>query len=170
VDKRIDVLATAISFGAVAEDLFHLDLAYSPPFATTKDPIHYTGMALANAIDGTAPLITPTDLDALRNRGEPLQIIDVRSPRDYAKSHVPGALNIPFADLRARAGELDPGTTTVTYCNKGVSGNAGQNVLLRRGFTTVFNLSGGNSNYQSHDRSCRSSAELCAAEETAVRR
>src|SRR5699024_4115034 len=48
VDKRIDVLATAMSFGAVAEDLFHLDLAYAPPFATTKDPILYTGMALDN--------------------------------------------------------------------------------------------------------------------------
>jgi NADPH-dependent 2,4-dienoyl-CoA reductase/sulfur reductase-like enzyme/rhodanese-related sulfurtransferase len=153
VDKRIDVLATAISFGAHAEDLFHLDLAYSPPFATTKDPVHYTGMALSNAIDGTAPLITPSDLDARRIGGETLQIIDVRSARDYAKSHVPDAVNIPLAELRRRAGELDPNTPTVTYCNKGVSGNAGQNILLRRGFTTVFNLSGGNSNYQSHQRS-----------------
>lgn len=153
VDKRIDVLATAISFGAHAEDLFHLDLAYSPPFATTKDPVHYTGMALSNAIDGTAPLITPSDLDARREGGEALQIIDVRSARDYAKSHVPDAVNIPLAELRRRAGELDPNTPTVTYCNKGVSGNAGQNILLRRGFTTVFNLSGGNRNYQSHRRS-----------------
>jgi NADPH-dependent 2,4-dienoyl-CoA reductase/sulfur reductase-like enzyme/rhodanese-related sulfurtransferase len=152
VDKRIDVLATAISFGALAEDLFHLDLAYSPPFATTKDPIHYTGMALANAINGKAPLITPSDLDARRNGGEPLQVIDVRSSKDYSKSHVPGAVNIPLADLRARADELDPKITTVTYCNKGVSGNAGQNILLRRGFTTVFNLSGGNSNYQTYRR------------------
>jgi NADPH-dependent 2,4-dienoyl-CoA reductase/sulfur reductase-like enzyme/rhodanese-related sulfurtransferase len=151
-DKRIDVLATAISFGAHAEDLFHLDLAYSPPFATTKDPVHYTGMALSNAIDGTAPLITPSDLDARRNRGGELQIIDVRSARDYAKSHVPGAVNIPLAELRARAGELHPNTPTVTYCNKGVSGNAGQNVLLRHGFTSVFNLSGGNSNYQTYRR------------------
>ena len=94
-------------------------------------------MALSNAIDGTAPLITPNDLDARRNRGEEQQIIDVRSARDYAKSHVPGAVNIPLAELRARAGELHPNTPTVTYCNKGVSGNAGQNVLLRHGFTSV---------------------------------
>ena len=126
--------------------------SYSPPFATTKDPIHYTGMALANAIDGTAPLITPSDLDARGNGGKTLQVIDVRSSKDYSKSHVPGAVNIPLADLRARADELDPNITTVTYCNKGVSGNAGQNILLRRGFTTVFNLSGGNSNYQTYRR------------------
>ena len=94
-------------------------------------------MALSNAIDGAAPLITPNDLDARRNRGEELQIIDERSARDYAKSHVPGAVNIPLAELRARAGELHPNTPTVTYFNKGVSGNAGQNVLLRHGFTSV---------------------------------
>jgi rhodanese-related sulfurtransferase len=155
VDKRIDVLATAISFGAAAEDLFHLDLAYSPPFATTKDPVHSTGMALANAINGTAPLITPSDLDARRNDGETLQVVDVRSAKDYAKSHVPDAINIPLGDLRTRAGELDPDIPTVMYCNKGVSGNAGQNILLRRGFASVMNLSGGNSNYQSHQRSQR---------------
>ncbi len=153
VDKRIDVLATAISLGASAEDLFHLDLAYSPPFATTKDPIHYTGMALANALTGEAPLITPSELDARRAAGEALQIIDVRSGRDYAKSHVPGAINIPLAEIRGRIDELDPTIPTIAYCNKGVSGNAGQNILLRHGFTRVFNLSGGNSNYQTHQRS-----------------
>lgn len=153
VDKRIDVLATAITFGACAEDLFHLDLAYSPPFATTKDPVHYTGMALTNATSGQAPLITPSELDARCEAGEPLQIIDVRSARDYAKGHVPGAINIPLGEIRGRLDELDPNTPTITYCNKGVSGNAGQNILLRHGFTAVFNLSGGNSNYQVHQRS-----------------
>jgi NADPH-dependent 2,4-dienoyl-CoA reductase/sulfur reductase-like enzyme/rhodanese-related sulfurtransferase len=153
VDKRIDVLATAISFGAHAEDLFHLDLAYSPPFATTKDPIHYTGMALDNAITGKAPLITPEDLDARLDAGETLQIVDVRSGRDYTKSHIEGAINIPLANLRDRVSELDPGTPTITNCNKGVSGNAGQNILLRLGFATVYNLSGGNNNYQTHQRS-----------------
>ena len=152
VDKRIDVLATAITFGAKAEDLFHLDLAYSPPFATTKDPVHYTGMALETAIRGRASLITPAELDARVEAGEKLQIIDVRSSKDYAKSHVPGALHIPLKELRQRLGELDPALPTVTYCNSGVSGNAGQNVLLARGFADVSNLSGGNNNYQTHLR------------------
>lgn len=157
VDKRVDVLATAITFGAHAEDLFHLDLAYSPPFATTKDPVHYVGMALTNALSGAAPLITPTELDTRRAAGEELQIVDVRSSRDYNKSHVPGAINIPLAELRERVDELDATASTVTYCNKGVSGNAGQNVLLRLGFNTVYNLSGGNNNYQTHRR-CQASA------------
>jgi NADPH-dependent 2,4-dienoyl-CoA reductase/sulfur reductase-like enzyme/rhodanese-related sulfurtransferase len=150
VDKRIDVLATAITFGAKAADLFHLDLAYAPPFATTKDPVHYTGMALANALDGAAPLITPAELDRRRAAGEALQLVDVRSAKDFAKSHVPGAIHIPLGELRARAAELDPTLPTVTYCNKGVSGNAGQNVLQCLGFAWVANLSGGNKNYQAH--------------------
>lgn len=150
VDKRIDVLATAITFGATAGDLFHLDLAYAPPFATTKDPVLYTGMALDNALRGTAPLVTPAELDARRAAGEVIQVVDVRSARDFEKAHVAGAINIPLGALRARAGELDPSLPTVTYCNKGVSGNAGQNVLRGLGFTWVANLSGGNKNYQNH--------------------
>jgi NADPH-dependent 2,4-dienoyl-CoA reductase/sulfur reductase-like enzyme/rhodanese-related sulfurtransferase len=147
-DKRIDVLATAITYGADVADLFHLDLAYSPTYATTKDPVHYTGMALDNAIHGRAPLITPADLERLRGAGEKVQVVDVRSAKDRAKGFVDDSVHIPLAELRGRAGELDPAAMTVTYCNKGVTGNAGQNVLRNLGFEHVYNLSGGNKNYQ----------------------
>lgn len=150
VDKRIDVLATAISFGARAEDLFHLDLAYAPTYATTKDPVHYTGMALDNAVRGTAPLISPAELERRRAAGDKVQIVDVRSAKDRARSFVPGSVHVPLAELRRRAHELDPALPTVTYCNKGVSGNAGQNVLRNLGFHAVYNLSGGNTNYQAY--------------------
>ncbi|WP_373626118.1 FAD-dependent oxidoreductase [Listeria monocytogenes] len=148
VDKRIDVIATAISFGAVAEDLFHLDLAYATPFATTKDPILYTGMALDNAVNNGTPLMTPTELIQKQANGEKLQIIDTRSKKQYEKSNVEGAVHIPLGDLRARLMELDKELTTITYCNKGVTGNAAQNILLNEGFRDVYNLSGGNKNYQ----------------------
>lgn len=65
VDKRLDVFATAISFKAKVEDLFHLDLGYAPPFSTTKDPVMYTGMILDNAINGGRPLITAQELNEL---------------------------------------------------------------------------------------------------------
>lgn len=149
VDKRIDVMATAITFGAKAADLFHLDLAYAPPFATTKDPVLYTGMALDNALRGSATLVTPAELIARRAAGEAIQVVDVRSARDFEKSHIDGAIHIPLGALRARVGELDPALPTVTYCNGGISGNAGQNILRCLGFTWVANLSGGNKNYQS---------------------
>ncbi|WP_369375737.1 FAD-dependent oxidoreductase [Promicromonospora sp. Populi] len=150
-DKRIDVLATAITFGAHVADLFHLDLAYSPTYAT-KDPVHYTGMALANAISGQAPLVTPAELDRRRADGERIQVVDVRSAKDRAKSAVPDSVHIPLDQLRQRSGELDPNLPTVTYCNKGVTGNAGQNVLRNLGFSDVANLSGGNQNYQQSHR------------------
>ncbi|WP_317943981.1 FAD-dependent oxidoreductase [Carnobacterium maltaromaticum] len=148
VDKRIDVLATAISFGAVAEDLFHLDLAYAPPFATTKDPILYTGMALDNAVKKGTPLMTPNELMKRQANGEKLQIIDTRSKKQYEKSSVEGAIHIPLTELRKRQSELDKDLVTITYCNKGVSGNAAQNILINKGFKEVYNLSGGNKNYQ----------------------
>ena len=151
-DKRIDVLATAITYGADVADLFHLDLAYSPTYATTKDPVHYTGMALTNAIHGQAPLVGPAELDRRRADGERIQVVDVRSAKDRAKSAVPDSVHIPLAELRRRAGELDPALPTVTYCNKGVTGNAGQNVLRNLGFADVANLSGGNQNYQRYAR------------------
>ncbi|MDR7383422.1 NADPH-dependent 2,4-dienoyl-CoA reductase/sulfur reductase-like enzyme/protein-tyrosine-phosphatase/rhodanese-related sulfurtransferase [Promicromonospora iranensis] len=149
-DKRIDVLATAITYGADVADLFHLDLAYSPTYATTKDPVHYTGMALTNAVHGQAPLVTPAELDRRRSDGERIQVVDVRSAKDRARSSVPDSVHIPLAELRQRAGELDPALPTLTYCNKGVTGNAGQNVLRNLGFTDVANLSGGNQGYQQH--------------------
>ncbi|MGN7854327.1 FAD-dependent oxidoreductase [Exiguobacterium sp. 22311] len=148
VDKRIDVFATAITFKAKAEDLFHLDLAYAPPFATTKDPVLYTGMALDNAIKKTARLITPNELMKQVAEGKMFQIIDTRSKSQFEKNHVDGAMHIPLGELRARATELDPALPTIIYCNKGVTGNAAQNVLKNLGFKDVCNLSGGNKNYQ----------------------
>ncbi|QNR21048.1 FAD-dependent oxidoreductase [Exiguobacterium sp. Helios] len=153
VDKRIDVLATAITFKAKAEDLFHLDLAYAPPFATTKDPVLYTGMALDNAIKKTARLMTPNELIEQVAGGKSFQIIDTRSKTQFEKNHVDGAIHIPLGELRTRAKELDATLPTIVYCNKGVTGNAAQNVLKNLGFTDVCNLSGGNKNYQ-HCKKC----------------
>ncbi|WP_010649726.1 FAD-dependent oxidoreductase [Oceanobacillus massiliensis] len=153
VDKRIDVFATAITFNAKAEDLFHLDLAYAPPFSTTKDPVMYTGMALQNAIDKKNRLITPQELKhRIENEEEKIQVIDTRASKQFEASNVKGAINIPLANLRTKAKDLDPDIPTVTYCNSGVSGNAAQNVLRNMGFKEVYNLSGGNKNYQSFSK------------------
>ena len=147
VDKRIDVFATAITYGAKAEDLFYLDLAYAPPFATTKDPVMYTGMILENAIHGGKPLMTAQELMDRQDAGEAVIIIDTRVPAQYEKAHVEGARNIPHAQFREAIGSLNPDDTIVTYCNKGVTGNATQNILLNRGFRHAYNLSGGMNQY-----------------------
>jgi rhodanese-related sulfurtransferase len=148
VDKRIDVFVTAITYKAKAEDLFHLDLAYSPPFSTTKDPVMYTGMILENAIHRGRQQVTAQELDQIMQSGEPYTLIDTRVPDQYAQSHIDTARSIPHTDLRAASETLDKDTLTVTYCNKGVTGNATQNILLAKGFKRVFSLSGGQKQYK----------------------
>ncbi len=140
VDKRIDVFATAITFGAKVTDLFHLDLAYAPPFSTTKDPVMYTGMILDNAINNGRRLKKSNEL-------ENTIIIDARSKKDYDNGHINGAINISLEALRGNANEFDSNATLVTYCNKGVTGNAAQNVMLNLGFKETYNLSGGYKQY-----------------------
>ncbi len=149
VDKRIDVLATAITFGAKAEDLFHLDLAYAPPFSTTKDPVMYTGMILDNAIARGRSLITASALDALAATGEPIAVIDARVVKQYAQAHIPNAENLPQEKIRENLDTLNKNATIITYCNKGTTGNAAQNILLNKGFGKVLNLSGGFKQYKS---------------------
>ena len=147
VDKRIDVFATAITYGAKAEDLFYLDLAYAPPFSTTKDPVMYTGMILENAIHGGRPLMTAEELLARQQAGEKITVIDTRVKAQYDKAHVEGAISVPHADLRTASETLDKNPVVVTYCNKGTTGNATQNILLNKGFHRVYNLSGGMKQY-----------------------
>lgn len=147
VDKRIDVFVTAITFKAKAEDLFHLDLAYAPPYSTTKDPVMYTGMILDNAINRGRELITADDLDDLIKSGKKYELIDARVSSQYDKRHVSSAENIPHAKLRDALKEMDSDTIAVTYCNKGVTGNAAQNILLNNGFKEVYNLSGGHKQF-----------------------
>ncbi len=146
VDKRIDVFATLITYKATVDELFDLDLAYAPPFSTTKDPVHYTGMILDNAINNERPLITGEELAKL---GGDVQLVDARSASDYEnKGTVDNAQNIPHAKLRAKLGELLKDKPVVTFCNKGVTGNAAQNILICNGFKKVYNLSGGHKFYK----------------------
>jgi len=148
VDKRIDVFATAITYKAQVEDLFHLDLAYAPPFSTTKDPVMYTGMILENAIQTNRKLISSEELKELIASGKKYQLIDARVASQYEKNHIETAINIPHTKLREEMDKLDKQVLTITYCNKGVTGNAAQNILLNNGFCEVYNLSGGHRNYR----------------------
>lgn len=147
VDKRIDVFVTAITFKAKVEDLFHLDLAYAPPFSTTKDPVMYTGMILDNAIQKGRPLMTSKDLDVLMQSGKKYRLIDSRVSNQYEKNHIETSQSIPHANIRDVAKQMDKDVVTITYCNKGVTGNAAQNILINNGVKDVYNLSGGHKQF-----------------------
>lgn len=146
VDKRIDVFVTLMTYKATVDELFDLDLAYAPMFSTTKDPVHYTGMILDNAINNNRRLLK---IDEIIGNEQEYQIIDTRSRDDYSlKGTVYNAVNIPHTQLRDNINQLDPNKKTLTFCNKGVTGNACQNILINNGFKEVYNLSGGHKFYK----------------------
>ncbi len=148
VDKRVDVFATLITYGAKVDELFHLDLSYAPPFSTTKDPVHYTGMILDNALNNDRPIITYPKLKEKINSNEKIQVIDTRVIKQFEESHINTAVNMPQSEVREQLKVLDKDIFTVTYCNKGVTGNAVQNILINSGFKKVYNLSGGHKFYK----------------------
>ena len=148
VDKRIDVFATLITYGAKVDELFHLDLAYAPPFSTTKDPVHYTGMILDNALNNNRPIITSKELKEIVESNGKVQIVDARVSKQFDEAHVDNAVNIPHKNLRDAMDKLDKDTVVVTYCNKGVTGNAAQNIFINHGYKKVYNLSGGHKFYK----------------------
>lgn len=147
VDKRIDVFATLITFGAKVSDLVHLDLAYAPPFSTTKDPVMYTGMIQDNAIYGGRPLITADKLDELMTSGVKYNLVDTRVKKQYDDKHIETAENKPHEAVRHEIEDLDKEAITITYCNKGTTGNAVQNILINKGFKNVYNISGGHKTF-----------------------
>jgi NADPH-dependent 2,4-dienoyl-CoA reductase/sulfur reductase-like enzyme/rhodanese-related sulfurtransferase len=147
VDKRIDVFVTAMTYGGKVQDLFHLDLAYAPPYSTTKDPVMYTGMILTNEIERGRKLITAEELANRLEAGDNVNIIDARVSKQYQQNHIANAVNMPHEGLRNSMDELDRNAVTVTYCNKGVTGNAAQNILMNSGFKQVYNLSGGHKHF-----------------------
>jgi rhodanese-related sulfurtransferase len=142
VDKRIDVLATAIRADMTADDLAELELAYAPPYGSAKDPVNMLGFVAQNVLDATMPQWQATDLD---NAMATTLILDVRSRSEYAEGHLRGAVNIPHLELRERLGELDAvvsGRAVSVYCASGVRSYLATRVLLSQGFD-ARNLSGG---------------------------
>ena len=157
VDKRIDVFVTAMTAGLSVSDLFHLDLAYAPPFSTTKDPVLYTGMILDNALHRGRDILTADALAALSP--DEIQVVDARVEKQYGEAHVDNAVSMPHDVLRERMASLDKEKPVVTYCNKGTTGNAAQNILINHGFRKVYNLSGGHKQYQACKRNKNKSRE-----------
>lgn len=137
VDKRIDVIATALHFGGSVDDLAQLDLAYAPPFGSAKDPVHMVAFTAQNDLDG-APRLKPT-FDNL----EGYQVVDVRNQAEIDKLPLAGAVHIPIDELTARIGELDPNKPTVVVCHSGKRAHVGACRLRTSGFKDVQNLSGG---------------------------
>ena len=149
VDKRIDVLATAITAKMSVEDLEHLDLAYAPQFNSAKGPVIMAGFVAANTLRGEVQTITGDELQKKLATHDPLQLLDVRTQDEYQERHIPRARLIPIDYLREHVQELDPTIETIVYCRVGLRGYLASRILLQQGFRNVYNLSGGMLSYPS---------------------
>ena len=144
VDKRIDVLATAIYNRMDQEELIHLDLAYAPPYSSARDPIIVLGALGQNLKAGDWNPITPAVLHEKIRQGGDFVVIDVRTGRELEKTAlIPGAIHIPLDDLRNRLAELEPHREAILYCAVGLRSYIGNRLLAMHGFTDVKSLAGG---------------------------
>jgi rhodanese-related sulfurtransferase len=145
VDKRIDVLATAIRAGLSAPELADLELAYAPPFGSAKDPINMLGYIAENLLSGLIETVQWSEVDDHRDRGT--QFVDVRTFEEFARGSLPGAINIPIDELRERYAELD-NMETIVNCEVGQRGHAATLLLNELG-VRAMNLDGGITTWQS---------------------
>ncbi len=139
VDKRIDVIATALRAGLRAPELADLELAYAPPFGSAKDPVNLLGYVAENMLSGLTDVVQWHEVDDHRDRG--YLLVDVRTPGEFARGSVPGAINVPVDDLRDRLDELDR-RDVVVICQVGQRGHVATRLLRQRDFNAK-NLSGG---------------------------
>ncbi|GAA1738942.1 CoA-disulfide reductase [Microbacterium paludicola] len=139
VDKRIDVIATAMHAGLPAAELAQLELAYAPQFGSAKDAVNFLGYVAENTRTGTTPTVQWHELDAALASGATL--VDVRTASEFAAGAIPGAVNVPLDELREHIDEL-PGGPLVVHCQVGLRGHLATRILTQRGLA-VRNLDGG---------------------------
>jgi NADPH-dependent 2,4-dienoyl-CoA reductase/sulfur reductase-like enzyme/rhodanese-related sulfurtransferase len=139
VDKRIDVIATAMRGGITAPELADLELAYAPPFGSAKDPVNMLGYVAENVISGLSKVAQWDEVDQYREKG--YELLDVRSVAECGQGMIPGSKNIPVDEIRERQSELRNKNILVN-CQVGVRGHTGSMLLKELGFNAV-NLDGG---------------------------
>ena len=155
VDKRIDVLATAIHAGLTAVQLSELDLSYAPPYSSAKDPVNMAGYMIENIATGKVRQFHIQDLEALPRDGS-VTLLDVRTPGEYTRGHIEGFVNIPLDDLRAHLDRIPQGKPVYVICHSGLRSYLACRILSQNGLTCL-NFSGGYSFYEAV------TAERCAA-------
>ena len=141
VDKRIDVLATAIRAGMKATELKDLELAYAPPYSSAKDPVNMAGFMVDNIARGLLRQWHLADADSLPRDGS-ITLLDTRTPGEYSAGHIEGFINIPVDDLRERLHELDRTKPVYVICQSGLRSYIACRILAGHGFD-CYNFSGG---------------------------
>lgn len=152
VDKRCDVLATAIRAGMTGFDLAELELSYAPPFSSAKDPVNMAGFMIENLLTNQVKQFHWHDIPAIREQQDAV-FLDVRTPAEYADGHMPGAIHIPLDSLRENLNQLDQGKTLYVHCQSGLRSYLACRILMQNGFDCL-NLSGGYRFYELVNGDC----------------
>lgn len=147
VDKRCDVLATAIRAGMTAFDLTELELCYAPPYSSAKDPVNMAGFVIENLLTGKLKQFHWHDVEALPRDGS-VQLLDVRTAAEYRRGHIEGFQNIPLDELRERLSELDQSKALYVHCHSGLRSYIACRILSQNGFD-CYNFSGSYRLYES---------------------
>lgn len=138
--KRIDVIATAIKFGATVEDLKDLELCYAPPFGTAKDVVNYAGYVASNLLSGSFKQVNVDKVRELVEEGA--YIVDVRERMEFENGHIKGAVNIPLSELRERVNEIPKDKNVYLHCRTGQRSYNATLALQNLGFDNVVNITG----------------------------
>ena len=164
MDKRIDVLATAMQAGMKATALKDLDLAYAPPYSSAKDPVNMAGFVAENVRSGKVKQFFYEDLESLPG-DDSVILLDTRTDAEYDKGHADGfETHIPVDDLRERLNELDRNKPVYVMCQSGLRSYIACRILSQEGFD-CYNFAGGYRFYESvkndrFDEECRTSCGL----------
>lgn len=146
VDKRIDVVATAIKGTLTVQDLMELELTYAPPFGSAKDPVNMAGYAATNIVEGISQNIQWHELEGLQEDG--YQLLDVRNESELQQNgELPDAIHIPLDQLRDRLHELDSEKSYIVSCHSGLRSYLAERTLKQHGFQNIKNLDGAFSLY-----------------------
>ena len=164
VDKRIDVLATAIRAGLTGPELAELDLAYAPPYSSAKDPVNMAGYMMENLRRGLLKQFFLEDADALPRDGS-VTLLDARTPQEFSGGTMEGFVNIPLDELRDRLDEIPRGKPVYVLCQSGLRSYLACRILSQRGYE-CRNFSGGYRLYQTvrQDRAAAKQARPCGME------
>ena len=166
VDKRIDVLATAIHTGMKATELKDLDLAYAPPYSSAKDPVNMAGFMVDNLSNGILKQFHLEDLASLPHDGS-VTLLDTRTVGEYRRGHIDGFVNIPVDELRERLDEIETGKPVYVICQSGLRSYIACRILAGNGFD-CYNFSGGFRFYDAvmHDRCLIETAFACGMDKS----
>lgn len=145
VDKRIDVLATAIRFGATTDDLQEMELCYAPPYSSGKDPANMVGFSAENILGGIVDNITYGELIDLPSD---TVLLDVRTSCEFERGAIDGSINIHIDSLRDELRKLDKNKEYVVYCAVGIRAYIACRIMMSNGFDNVRNLAGGYVTYK----------------------